>query len=775
MSHGSLDAADLRYVLRQLRDQTDGPIKPEYIQSLSKLDFVVFTTQFGSLAQACLEAGCDYQIDEPDPAVYAAGTDDADLRQALIEDLVRIVTDLGQPPTLQKLESYGRYDYDSPVEAFGSWPAVVIEAGLNPDKIPGYIAPSAFIEDLRQLEETLGTAPSRSFVSDHGTIDIDAYDDRFSTWEVALESAGLAANSIDPRREILYALEHLAGQLGHRPNTTEIETYTILTLQQLRDEFTTVDDALASATIPADRDLTPTGSLTDSPNGSADIPSHTDLLREIFTIRRRHHKPLKTAEAQREAFDTRGVIDEQHYIAQFGSLADAFEYAAGLDARKFSQPRKERIGEIPAEILADHARELGEILERRPLVDEVIALTDTTLEQYLDAFDSWGTLFAADANLDVVAPTNKELLADVEQAGNILGHPPTPEEFREIGYYPVESILRRFGSWPAMLRTIGVDIESGVPEPYLAEDITMTTLQRAETLCAERFNHRSVLVDDLYRITYDLGHAPDAAEIRRFRAWPYDAYETTFDDPTAVVIDANTGDATGDGLRPTSERTQLIDDLKKVSEQFDRRVWPRDIAFFARYTIPSYLTVFETLNAAFTACGVAVDHFPTVVTEWPSAWNSQFKDAADFLNALQEQYEQTGESPTMADMRDAGINAQRCYEHYDTWADALELAGIPVHRRPNRQSASRAELRTALQELAEELGHVPRTTDITKDSTYGLSTYYKHYASWQEALDDAGVSTKDRRSSATSGTTVDAESDDIIGQIMAEFEDIATK
>ncbi len=773
MSHETLDDADLRHVLRRLRDQTKGPIEPEFIRSIGALDFEVFTTRFGSLAQACLEAGCDYRVSEPDPAVYAAGTEDADQRTALIEDLVRIVTDLGQPPTPQKLDAYGRYDYDSFIDAFGSWTAVVLEAGIDPNRIPGYLPPQAFSDELQHLADRLGTAPSRRFVSEHGDIEIDAYDDRFPTWGVALQSAGLSAEHIDSGREIIFELEYLAGQLGHRPNITEIETYTALTGRTIQNEFVTIEAALASGDIPAERDLTPTGSLTESPNGNVEIPSHTDLLREIFTIRRRHHKPLKTSSAQREAFDARGVIDERHYDTQFGSLADAFEYAAGLDARKFRQSRKKRIGDTPSEILAGHARELGEILERRPLVDEVIALTDATLEQYLDAFDSWEAIFEPVTDLDGVSPTNAELLDDVEQAGAALGYPPTPDNFREIGYYPVESILRRFGSWPAMLRETGIEIDSEIPEPYLAEELTMRTIQRADTLCTERFDHRSVLVDDLYRLTRELGSAPDTDDIHRYGAWPYSVYETSFEDPTAVVTDVGGDNSSNRSLQPDTERSQLLVDLESVSEHLDRRVWPRDVAFFARYTLPSYLAVFDTLDAAFTASGVDADHFPIVVADWGSAWNFQFKDASNFLDALQELYEQTGDSPTMAEMREAGINPQRCYEHYDSWARALDLAGIPSRRRPNRQTASREEVRTALQELADELGHVPRTTDITKESVYGLSTYYKHYSSWQEALEDAGLSTKDRHQPDTPRTTSEIESDDIIGQIMAEFEDMA--
>jgi len=97
MDSSVLEPAELRDILREISDQVDGPIRPEYIDSLESIDTAVFVSQFGSLAQASIEAGCSYVVDTADPDVYAAGLSGRkrDRRQRLIEDLIRIVDNLG--------------------------------------------------------------------------------------------------------------------------------------------------------------------------------------------------------------------------------------------------------------------------------------------------------------------------------------------------------------------------------------------------------------------------------------------------------------------------------------------------------------------------------------------------------------------------------------------------------------------------------------------------------------------------------------------------------
>lgn len=793
MSDSSLDNAQLRYILRQISDQVDGPVQPRHVIAADSIDIETFVSQFGSLAQACLEAGCEYQVTERDPDVYAAGQSDAQSRQRLIDDLVRIAEVLERDPIESNLKSHGRGYDEETIREFGSWPAVVLEAGLDPGQLPEYISPEEFRSELKRLEKLIGAPPSRQFAAGHSDINIEAFDARFPSWEVALESASLNPDRINVPREIVTELEWLGRELDHRPDEAEINLYTELDTELISQGFKLdnrmsdpIENALDAGDVPSERELLPTGSLTRPPDANQEIPSHTDLLREVFTLRRRSDGPLDTVEKQRAAIKERGIINEKHYDAQFGSVPEAFEYASSLDARSYSSPRDERVGEVPQELLAEYAQELAEILDRRPLVDEVVTLTDAPLDSYLEDFESWDAVFdvepiGGDRELvSAVIPSNADLLGDIERVGSSIERPPSPDEFRELGYFPVESVLRRFGSWPAALAAVGVEVTSDMPLEHLSPELTKATIQRAEHLHGQRFDHQAVLCDDLYRISVDLGRIPDQDDVDTFGVYPLASYEAVFGDLSTVVKDISHNSLSEDGLRHGDERSQLIADLEVVDATVNREVWPRDVAFFGRYTLPAYLAIFGTLEEAFNAAGIDSDHLPQPVTTWGEAWADVFPDAMSFIEAIRTQYEKTGEAPTMAAMRESGTSSQQCYEYYDTWDEALMLAGIPPEKRRARRGASRQELFESLRDLADELGRPPKTTDITKHSKYSLNAYYKHHESWQDVLEAAELTgtkhpikvaneTEQDSSEAESPANDDSE---ILDQIMADIEQI---
>lgn len=780
MGSSSLTDSQLRSVLRQIRDQVDDQIKPQYIDSLDSLTYELFVHRFGSLAQGCLEAGCEYTVKAPDPAVYAAGVENPERRTQLIENLRNLVQEHGLRPTAENFNSYGQLRYKVTRPEFGSWDAMVLEAGLEPTGLPGYVSPTAIIDELQNLADRVGAPPSYEFAVEHGAIESGVYDTRFPSWDVALKSAELDPEQIDTPRELITWLEVLAGDLGHRPNETEIEQYTSINIVTLINEFGSIEDALTVADVPAKRDLTPSGSLTNPIDTTKEFPSHTDLLKDIYTVKRRYNaknENITDPKQERKAFEDRGIIAEKHFDAQFGSLENAFEYAAELDPRKF-RPRRREIPDDPPQILREHAVELAEILDRRPLVGEVVALTDHSLEQYLEAFTSWDSVFEDDVEnshfteAPVLEITNADLIESIEQVGASIGRPPTPKDYREIGFYPVETILRRYGSWPAALRAVGVDVDPKIPEEYLAIDLTRKTVHHAAELCENQFDHEAVIVDDIHRIAGDIGRIPEWNDVQDFGEWPLGVYETTIEDISDVVSELNIDKSDTDCLHEGQMRSQLATDLKTVEELTESAVWPRDIAFFSRYSIPAYLAAFGTVQNAFTEADIDTNHLPLVVASWQDAWEPILEDAREFLEVLQEQFEKTGEAPTMAEINEAGTSSQQCYEYYDTWRETLLAAGIAPNKRSPRTSGSKEEVIEELQNLAEELGYPPKTTDIEEYGKFGVSTYYNYYPNWQSALEDAGLinenSPANRKSDET--TTESGSTSDIVDQLLNDID-----
>ncbi len=786
MDSSLLEDRELRDVLRQISERVDGPIKPSYIDSLDSIDIEVFVSKFGSLAQACLEAGCRYNIKNLDPDIYAAGLSDTQRRRRkrLITDLVQIVHNLEYKPSTRNLKVYGRDITDWKIQEFGSLTAVVLEAGLNPNDISGYITPTEFTEEIKRLTDKIGAPPSRDFTDRHSKIDLDMYDSRFPSWSVAIESAGLNPNRINLRGEIVWELELLAEKLDHRPNKGEIELYSDIGPLNIKWEFGSVQNALDAGKIPPGRKLKPSGSLTRPPNSTVEVPSHTDILREVFALRRRSDSTLDTPEKQQDALDRRGIIDEIHYRTQFGSVSETFEYAKNLDARSYSEQRDERVRSIPMELLAEYAQELGDILERRPLVDEVVNLTDMSLDAYIEEFDSWESVFETEpigrskgTTLEAT-PTNSDLLEDLERVGMYVERPPTYEDFRDVGYYPVESVLRRFGSWPAALRAIGVEVSPEIPLEYFAADLTQKTIHRSEQIRKEQFGYEAILRDDIYRVSQDLGRVPLWEDIETLGAYPITDYKQRLGDIPSVIDDSTIEKRRIDGLQLGEERSQLIEDLLKVRDSLGRKVWPRDIAFFGYYTLPSYLGIFGTLEEAFTTAGLSTDHLPHTVSNWDEAWGQKFPDAKSFLSALRRQYEKTSRAPTMSEITESGIYAQQCYEYYETWEQALIIAGIPPERRSPKRSASREELLNTLCELADQLGHPPRTTDAKNHGEFGLSSYYNYWSSWQDALDDAGLFDTQTPgqshdwSENDDGVSAEDGDSDIMNKIIADIESV---
>jgi hypothetical protein len=130
----------------------------------------------------------------------------------------------------------------------------------------------------------------------------------------------------------------------------------------------------------------------------------------------------------------------------------------------------------------------------------------------------------------------------------------------------------------------------------------------------------------------------------------------------------------------------------------------------------------------------------------------------------------------MAEMREAGTNVQQCYDYYDSWREALEVAGIPPDRRSPNRSVTLADLRENLQAVAEEIGHTPRTTDIQEYGELAISTYYDRYTTWQKALEDAGLTgsldSTEAVDDATTHTDPTVESG-LVNQIMNDLEDVS--
>jgi ribosomal protein L12E/L44/L45/RPP1/RPP2 len=165
MDGSSLQRAELRAILRKIGAEVNTAVEPRHVAMIDGVAIETFVSEFGSLAQACLEAGCSYSVSDPDPEVYAAGQGDTQRRKKLISDIARMVNTMGYKPTHQKLRTFGRNYNQETIESFGSWEAAVLETGVDPDLIPGYRAPEDLASEIKRIANLLGRPPSQAFAN----------------------------------------------------------------------------------------------------------------------------------------------------------------------------------------------------------------------------------------------------------------------------------------------------------------------------------------------------------------------------------------------------------------------------------------------------------------------------------------------------------------------------------------------------------------------------------------------------------------------------------
>jgi HNH endonuclease len=108
------------------------------------------------------------------------------------------------------------------------------------------------------------------------------------------------------------------------------------------------------------------------------------------------------------------------------------------------------------------------------------------------------------------------------------------------------------------------------------------------------------------------------------------------------------------------------------------------------------------------------------------------------LGELQASAQRLGRSPTMREFEAdpaASVHPQTMVERFGSWNEAKRRAGLVP-----RRFATRADLLRLLRELGDELGRVPRASDLDEHRKRmpSKSLYWHTFGSFAEALREAG-------------------------------------
>ena len=654
----TLDAAGLlpskEELLVQIRDLNDDlghiPSKSDVAES-GKHQLDIYRFRFGSYEQALEAAGL---LNE----------------ELLIAQVKQVAADQGPIVSPDDVYDATGLPKDYHDRIFDSWKQVLKAAGVLDGTLPGPIE-----ERLQELATDWGRPPSEEYARRHLAIKttITEHDGPRITrnWNKMVEAAGLDPDDIDTTADIVKEIEQLAGTLEHRPNRTEVREY-LIEESNYRANRWEIDDAIQQAAIPDERDLTPTHSLTRQryEKNSGDIPSHTDLLAELNIIRSRTKSDKDSIES---GFQSRGVIDERHYTIQFGSVSEAIDQLLTIDTKRFREPIERNFSLTPG-ILKDSVKELGEILERPPLLEEAVSLGEASMSDFVETFDSWGAV--TDGQSTSTSWSNEELLDDVENVGRNLGKPPTHEELLEFGTVPVQCLLRRFGSWPRVLGLVGVDVDM-IPEDYLGYEFTSELWNTTDYIVREEFGQEYALLDELHRLRFELDRVPSEKLIEQFSPYAPEKFTGAFGSITAAVERTGITEPETTTSPTTPSPEEFLRELQSVAEAATTWVLPQDISLHSEYSVGTYIGTFGSFESALEQAKLPTDHLVGPTETYGDAWHAEHQMKAGILRAIADLASRDKDNVTMARLQTvSGISQNVVYRFFDNWDEAREAARV---------------------------------------------------------------------------------------------------
>lgn len=157
------------------------------------------------------------------------------------------------------------------------------------------------------------------------------------------------------------------------------------------------------------------------------------------------------------------------YRTEFGSWGQVLA-VANLDP-----PAGRR---IPDKALLAELRRLASEMEKTPSEEDMRHHGNHSINTYKHRFGSWNEAIETaglDPNPDRRERSREALLADIEQAADDLGRPPTRREMSEYTEFDPITYRNRFGSWNQALKAAGLD--SRPAQERVSDDELLAELQ----------------------------------------------------------------------------------------------------------------------------------------------------------------------------------------------------------------------------------------------------------------------------------------------------------
>ena len=312
--------------------------------------------------------------------------------------------------------------------------------------------------------------------------------------------------------------------------------------------------------------------------------------------------------------------------------------------------------------------------------------------------------------------SDDELLQELHKLAEELGQTPTAGEMDEQGAFSADTYRNRFGNWTDAVQAAGLRM-SWRGNPGLSKEQLLTALQDFADKLGKPPSSAEMNV---------LGPHASSTYTDRFGSWD-DALRAAGLDPSKIRTTEGTREELPDALsngedKPKISGDELIEVLQDLADDLGRTPTTAEMDEQGPYSSSTYTGWFGSWDNALRAAGLEVN---------------QYRISDEQLRtALQDLADDLGRTPTTAEMNEQGRYSSMPYrDRFDTWDDALRAADLEV----DQCRISDEQLRTALQDLADDLGRTPMTAEMNEQGPYSTPTYRDRFGSWAEALRAAGL------------------------------------
>jgi hypothetical protein len=163
-------------------------------------------------------------LEKADCEINRQATSDLRIPQSeLIDKLQNLADELGQTPRRQDMIQQGPHGATVYQDKFGSWNNALEKAGLEVRRQTN-ISNSDLLDELTRLADKLGQTPTKQHMHQQGCYGIKTYDRRFNSWNDTLREAGLEINKYHDisKSDLLDELQNLADELGRTPRQQDM-------------------------------------------------------------------------------------------------------------------------------------------------------------------------------------------------------------------------------------------------------------------------------------------------------------------------------------------------------------------------------------------------------------------------------------------------------------------------------------------------------------------------------------------------------------------------